>query len=99
MSASAPTISSSHTSVDRKVVQNVVVAASEVTTINVSLSPEAIGMDEVVVEAEAVRDSEAALLRERQKAAAISDAISAEAIGRSGSSSAADAMKKVTGPA
>ena len=78
-------------------VRNVEVAAGKVTTINVRLTPEAVGMDEVVVEARAVRNSEGALLRARQKAAAVSDAISAEAIGRSGSSTAADAMKKVTG--
>ena len=78
-------------------VRNVDVVAGKATTINLSLTPEAIGMDEVVVEAEAVRNSEGALLRERQKAAAVSDAISAEAIGRSGSSTAADAMKNVTG--
>ena len=73
-------------------VRSVEVVAGRATTINLSLTPEAIGMDEVVVEAEAIRNSEGALLRERQKAAAVSDAISAQAIGRSGSPTAADAM-------
>ncbi|WP_456427857.1 TonB-dependent receptor domain-containing protein [Rhodocaloribacter sp.] len=80
-------------------VENVEVNAGATTRLDVSLASEAIEVGEVFVEARAVRDSEAALLRERQKAAAVSDAISAEAIGRSGSSSAADAMRKVTGAA
>ena len=78
-------------------VQNVEVAAGEPTRIEMALTSEAIGLDEVVVEARAVRNSEAALLSQRQKAAAVSDAISAEAIGRSGSSTASDALTKVTG--
>ncbi len=78
-------------------VEEVEVLAGEVTRIDVALQPEAIGIDEVVVEAGALRNAEAALLRERQKAAAVSDAISAEAIGRAGSSTAADAMQMVTG--
>ena len=80
-----------------KTVRSVEVAAGAATRIDVSLAPEAFGMDEVVVEAAAVRNAEAALLRERQKASAVSDAISAEAIGRAGSASASDAMQRVTG--
>ena len=78
-------------------VQNVEVAAGEPTRIEMQLTSEAIGLEEVVVEARAVRNNEASLLRDRQKAAAVSDAVSAEAISRSGSSDAADAMEKVTG--
>ena len=78
-------------------VQNVVVTAGESTRIDLQLAPEAIGLDEVFVEARAIRNNEAVLLRDRQKAAAVSDAISSETITRSGSSNAADAMEKVTG--
>lgn len=78
-------------------VQNVEITAGTSTRLDVSLAAEAIGLDEVVIEAAAVRNAEAALLKDRQKAAAVSDAISAEAIGRSGSSTASDAMQKVTG--
>ena len=75
----------------------VVVRSDEVTHLDVALVPEAIGLEEVVVQARALQDTDASLLRQRQKAAAVSDAISAEAISRSGGSTAADAMKKVTG--
>jgi TonB-dependent receptor len=78
-------------------VQNVQVQEGAATEINLSLSPESIGLEAFVVQAEALRNSEATLLRDRQRAAAVSDAISAEAISRSASSTAADAMQKVTG--
>ncbi|MEX1055673.1 MAG: carboxypeptidase-like regulatory domain-containing protein, partial [Rhodothermales bacterium] len=80
-----------------KTVQNVSVSAGETTTIDLSLAPETLQMEDVIIEARALQNTEAILLRQRQKAAAVSDAISAEAISRSGSSTAADAMKKVTG--
>lgn len=78
-------------------VTGVEVVAGEATRIDLGLSPEAVGLDEVVVEATALQNTEAALLAQRQKASAISDAISAEAISRSGSGDAAAAMTKVTG--
>lgn len=80
-----------------KTVQGVEVVAGEVTRLDVSLSSEAIEMGDVVVEARALRNNDATLLRDRQKAAAVSDAISAETISRSGSGDAAAAMTKVTG--
>ncbi|MFW5701645.1 MAG: TonB-dependent receptor domain-containing protein, partial [Bacteroidota bacterium] len=69
----------------------------EVYNLTASLKDETIMTDEVVVTAKAVRTTEAALLKERQKAEAFSDAISAEDISRGGSGDAADAIKKVTG--
>lgn len=84
-------------SYNTKVVQGVDVKAGETTRLDVTMSEEAVGLDEIVVEVEAATNSEGALLRVRQRASAVSDAISAEAISRSGSSDAADAMAKVTG--
>ena len=78
-------------------VQEIEVVDGEAAVVDVTMSPEAFGLEEVVVEARAIRNSEAVLLRDRQKAIAVSDAISSEAIGRSGGSDAADAMEKVTG--
>ncbi|MBN2365010.1 MAG: TonB-dependent receptor [Calditrichaeota bacterium] len=71
--------------------------AGEVKKIELTLQPEALTTEEVVVEARMVLNNEASLLKERQRAIAVSDAISSEAISRSGSSTAADAMSKVTG--
>jgi len=81
---------------DSKTVANVEVLGGTV-RLDLALSPEAIGLGDILVEARAIRNSEAVLLRDRQKAVAFSDAISAEAISRSGSGDAAGAMTKVTG--
>ncbi len=80
-----------------KTVTGIELSAGETERVELSIAPEAAELDEVVVTAAAARDSEAGLLKERQRASAVSDAISAEAISRSGSSTAADAMEKVTG--
>ena len=70
----------------------------EVAKLTITLAPEALELDdEVVVEAKALRNTGAALLKERQKAPAVSDAISAEEISRAGSGNAAEAMSHVTG--
>jgi TonB-dependent receptor len=65
----------------------------------IALLPETIQGEEIVVTAEMVKDSEAALLKDRQKASAVSDAISAEQVSRAAAGNAADAMEKVTGVA
>src|SRR5690606_12852337 len=72
-------------------------AAGATVALDVPLQDEAIEVGEAVVEARALRDSGAALLRERQRAAGVSDAIAADQIARSGSSNASDALQKVTG--
>ncbi|MCI0496617.1 TonB-dependent receptor [candidate division KSB1 bacterium] len=78
-------------------ISDVVVEAGQVIKVNASLKPEVLQADEVVVTAKAIRNAEAVLLKDRQKSIAVSDAISAEAISRSGSGNAAEAMKQVTG--
>ncbi|MEW6749439.1 MAG: TonB-dependent receptor [Candidatus Latescibacterota bacterium] len=79
-------------------VVDVVVQPGEATALEIALQPEAIVLDEeVVVQARKVRNTGATLLKERQKAAAVSDAISADEISRAGSGDAAEAMAHVTG--
>ncbi|MCI0695766.1 TonB-dependent receptor [candidate division KSB1 bacterium] len=78
-------------------VNGVKITDKEVVVLDFPLKPEAIVGEAVVVEVEALKNTEAALLRNRQKASAVSDAISAEAISRSGSGTAAEAMEQVTG--
>lgn len=81
----------------KKTVTNVEIKDNQVTKIDITLSTEAFETQEVVVTAKAATNTEASLLVKRQKAMAVSDAISAEAIAKSGSGDAASAMKKVTG--
>ncbi|MBD3385770.1 outer membrane beta-barrel protein [candidate division KSB1 bacterium] len=78
-------------------IEHVKVIPSAVKEIDFAMSMEVLEGQEVVVTAEALENTEAALLKERQKSNSISDAISAEAISRSGSGDAAEAMKQVTG--
>ena len=79
-------------------VEGVEIIEGEVTRLDITLSSEAFELEgEVVVEARAIRNNESMLLKDRQKADGVSDAISAEAISRSGSGDAAAAMSKVTG--
>ena len=83
---------------NRLTATGVLVEAGTTVKLDVSLQPEAIELDEeVVVEAEALRNTGAALLKDRQKAPAVSDAISAAEISRAGSGDAAEAMSHVTG--
>ena len=78
-------------------IQSVLVVEGSVVTFDIALKADAVALDEVVVEAHSVANNEAALLKDRQRSLAVSDAISAEAISKSGSSDAADVMEKVTG--
>jgi len=78
-------------------INGVEVNDNDVTKLDIMVQPEILTTDVVVVEAKALRNTEASLLKARQKSLAVSDAISAEGISRSGSGDAADAMKKVTG--
>ena len=97
--AGTHTVVFSYIGFDSVIAENVEVTAGEVTRLEVALYPEALSVGEVVVEARLILDSEAGLLRDRARAVAVSDAISAEAISRSGSGDAAAAMTKVTGAA
>lgn len=81
----------------QKTVTGVEVTAGQTTTLDLALAEESAQLDEVVVEAQAARNSEAGLLKKRAKAAAVSDAISAEMIGRAGAGTVAGAMSMVTG--
>ncbi|MBD3316342.1 MAG: TonB-dependent receptor, partial [Chitinivibrionales bacterium] len=54
-------------------------------------------MQRMAVRGVAARNTDAALLKERQRAINVSDAIGAEEISRAGAGNAADAMKQVTG--
>jgi len=81
----------------QKTVTGVTVEPGKTVKIEVTLAEETEQLDEVVIEAEAARDSEAGMLTKRAKAASVTNAISAETIGRAGAGSAAAAMGNVTG--
>ncbi|ABF89166.1 TonB-dependent receptor [Myxococcus xanthus DK 1622] len=76
-------------------ITGVVVTKGKATKLDVALGADEGAVQEVVVEARADRRAEGALLQERKKAAAVSDAISAQEIARTPDSSASDAVKRV----
>ena len=77
-------------------VKDVVIRPGENTSLNIALSGATLE-SEMVVTAELLDNTEAGLLKHRQKSVAISDAVSSETMARSGGGNAADAMTKVTG--
>ena len=89
------TVRFSYTGYTVQNVSELTLADGESKTLDVALAIES--LDEVTVTASAVRDNNAAMLRLRQRAPAVSDGISADVIARSGSSTASDALGKVTG--
>jgi TonB-dependent receptor len=80
-----------------KEITGISVGPGQTVTVEVTMNLDNKMTEEVVVTARKINETGAALLKERQKAESVSDAIGAEEISRGGSSDAADAIKKVTG--
>lgn len=78
-------------------VAGILVKENEFTTLDFTLTPSAVQLKTVEVTAQEVRTSEAAVLSQRKKAAASSDAISSEQIKRTSDGNAAEVATRVTG--
>ena len=89
-------VTASFTGFSTVTVENVEVKSGEKTTINFELDLEGV-QQTLVVTAEALQNSEIGMLKHRQKSTSIADGISVEEIKRSGGSTAADAVTKITG--
>lgn len=87
----------SYISYQTKVLTGIEIKPGQPIRVDVALDTDDISIDEVVVEAEAVKNTEGLLLLDRKKSSNIVDAISAEQIKRSTDNNAGDAMKRVTG--
>lgn len=81
----------------RKRVTEIRVDPGQVSRINITVDQELIVADVVEVTARSLENTEAALLKRRQNALSISDAISAEDISRGAQGDVAAAMTRVTG--
>ena len=79
------------------IIIEVAVTVEDPVEINVGLDAVLYEMQTIRVKAKAVQNTEASMLKIRQRSSNISDGISAEQISRSGSGDAAEAMTKVTG--
>lgn len=79
-------------------ISDVAVNAGEVTVVNnIRLKEEAIGLEEVIVTATALKNSESALLTVQRKSSSVLDGISSEMFSKNNDSDAAAAIKRVTG--
>ncbi len=78
-------------------VNNVTVEADKETWINISLIPATTELDEVVVTADALKDSEVSLLKIQRNSINIVDGMSAELIKRNNASDGTDVLAKMTG--
>lgn len=87
----------SYVSYQKKTITDVVVKPGEVTVLNIGLMSDTRQLEEIVVTAEVIKTSEAALLTVKKKSANLLDGISAQSIRAIGDSHAASALKRVPG--
>ncbi|MGB0524039.1 MAG: TonB-dependent receptor domain-containing protein [Flammeovirgaceae bacterium] len=80
-----------------KVVENVTIVADEVTKIDIALGTDSQALEELVITAELVKDSEAAVLSLQRKSANVLDGVSAQTFKKTGDSNLSQAIKRVTG--
>lgn len=81
----------------KTIVDSVEIPISKIARLDITMTSQDYRVDDIIVTAEIIKNTESALLKQRQKSNSISDAVSAEVISRSGSGTAAEAMMMVTG--
>ncbi|HTO92688.1 MAG TPA: TonB-dependent receptor [Candidatus Sulfotelmatobacter sp.] len=80
-----------------KRIEGIVIEAGKLLPMSTALTPEAIQIKEVVVEARALQNTESSMLSARKKAAAVGDAVSAEQVRKAPDKDAAEVLRRVTG--
>lgn len=78
-------------------ISEVVISAGKVTNLDVRMTSEATELDVVIVSAEAIKDTEAALLTMQKKSANLMDGMSAQTFRKTGDNNLSMAVNKVTG--
>lgn len=84
-------------SYETQLITDVEIISNQVVILDIKLNPVSLGLDEIVVSAKAVRNTESALLTMQKKSASVIDGISSQQFAKSGDSDAAGAIKRVTG--
>ena len=79
--------------------ENVVVKAGEVTSLDIAMVSDAAQLDEVVVSSTVLKDSESGLVAFQRKSANVVDGISTQSFKKSGDTNLSVALKRVTGVA
>ena len=90
-------ITISYVSYKTLIINEIEVGVNDMVRLDIVLKENGTELTELVISAGRVQNTDASMLRHRQKSIAFTDAISAESISRSGGGDAAAAMKKVTG--
>lgn len=78
-------------------VTNVIIKSGEITNLDISLTPELDELDEVVINASTVRNSEASVLNYQKRSVQLMDGISAQTLRKVGASNLANAVKNIPG--
>lgn len=91
------TIKVSYISYQNLVVENVNVYNGKTTTLNLSLQSSSTELDEVVITAEALKNTEANVLKIQKNSANIVDGLSSELIKKNNSNDGTDVLKRMTG--
>lgn len=97
INAGTYTVEYSYIGMAKQTFNDVKIGAGEVKVINVALSENVEVLGEAEVKAEAIRNSEVAVLNMQKKAFTVQDNISSQEIKRLGTSNAGESMKQVTG--
>lgn len=87
----------SYISYSSVVIEKVIIKENQNTILDVPLSPASTELEEVVVTAEVLRDTEASILKIQQKSEGIVDGVSSELISKNNSSDGTDVLKRMTG--
>ncbi len=95
--AGTHTLTFSYTSYTTQTINEVVVKEGEVTVIDIRMKEATELIEEVVVTAKSIKNTESALLTMQKKSANVIDGVSAQAIAKSGDSDVGEAIKRVTG--
>ncbi|GAA0892247.1 TonB-dependent receptor [Fulvivirga kasyanovii] len=97
LDAGTHTIVFQFVSYQTKTVENVEIVAGQVNTMDITLSTDVEQLAEVVVTAEVIKDSEAAILTLQKKSANVLDGMSSQTFRKIGDSNLSGAIKRVTG--
>ncbi len=87
----------SYISYQSYIVENVLVEAGKDTKVNVHLEPVTKELNEIIVSAEVLKSTEAAILNIQKNSLSIVDGVSAELIKKNNSSDGTDVLKRMTG--
>ena len=87
----------SYVSYSPQIIKGVEVLPGKEIVLDVSLSPESMGLDEVVIKARKIDNTENAILSMQKRSLSVQDGISSQEMNRFGVSNAAQSVRKITG--